>query len=52
MLAAFPLFVGVAAIMKRGAFVPALGASAGLLPLLLVYYTFTFVNTVPGTVVP
>ncbi|HSH23880.1 MAG TPA: hypothetical protein VK975_07455 [Acidimicrobiales bacterium] len=51
-LAAFPLFVGLAAVMKRGWFVAVLGASAGLLPLLLVNHTFTFVNTVPGTVAP
>lgn len=51
-LAAFPLFVALAAVVRRTGFVTLLGASAGLLPLLVVYYTSTYMAGVPGTVAP
>lgn len=51
-LAAFPLFIGLAAVARHRAFVPLLAASAGLLPLVLVYYTSTFVAGAAGTVAP
>lgn len=51
-LAAFPLFVGLAVVARRPAFLPLLAASAGLMPVLLVYYTHTFAVGAPGTVAP
>ena len=51
-LAAFPLFIGLAVVARRGAFVPLVAASAGLMPLLVVFYTSTFVAGAQGTVAP
>jgi hypothetical protein len=51
-LAAFPIFIALAIKLRDSAFVALLALSAALTPVLLVYYTHTFLEVAPGTIAP
>lgn len=51
-LSAFPLFIALAVKVRGRAFLALVGASALLLPVLIVYYTHMFLEPIPGGVAP
>jgi hypothetical protein len=51
-LSAFPIFIALAIKLRTSTFVALLALSAALTPLLLIYYTYTFLEAAPGTIAP